>query len=58
MTLELMTPNEKRSLEILQKTKINKNNRIETGLQWKREEPALHYNETPALNQHQSLKIF
>ena len=58
MPPELMTPNEKRSLEILQKTKINKNNRIETGLQWKREEPALHHNETPALNQHQSLKKF
>ena len=32
------------------------NNHIETALQWKREEPALPHNETPALNQHQSRK--
>ena len=31
MSLELIPPNEKRSLEILQKTKISKNNYIETG---------------------------
>ena len=41
MSPELIAPNEKRLLEILQKTKINKHNRIETALQWKREEPAL-----------------
>ena len=39
MSPELTPPNEKRSLEILQKTKISKNNRIETALQWKSEEP-------------------
>ena len=39
MSPELTPPNEKRSLEILHKTKINKNNRIETALQWKSEEP-------------------
>ena len=50
MSPELIAPNEKRSLEILQKTKINKHNRIETASQWKREEPALSHNETPALN--------
>ena len=46
---ELIPPNEKRSLEILQKTKINKHG-IEILLQWKREEPAFPHNETPALN--------
>ena len=51
MSLELIPPYEKRSLEILQKTKISKNNYIETGWQWKKEEPALPHNETPALNQ-------
>ena len=48
---ELIPPNEKRSLEILQKTKVNKHNRIETALQWKREELALPHNEIPALSQ-------
>ena len=52
----LIAPNEKRSLEILQKTKINKHNRIETALQWKMEEPALPRNETPALKQYQTRK--
>ena len=47
MSPELIPPNEKRSLEILQKTKINKHNRIETALQRKREEPTLPHNETP-----------
>ena len=56
MSLELIAPNGKRSLEILQRKKINKNNRIEIALQWKREEPALPHNETPALNQYQSQK--
>ena len=49
MSPELIPPNEKRSLEILQKTKINKHG-IEILLQWKREEPAFPHNETPALN--------
>ena len=56
MSQELTPPNEKRSLEILQETKINKHNRVETTLQWKKEEPALPHNETPALSQYQSLK--
>ena len=56
MSPELIAPNEKRSLEILQKTKINKHNLIQIVLQWKREEPALPHNETPALNQYQSQK--
>ena len=56
MSPELITPNEKRSLEILQKTKIDKHNVIEIALQWKREEPVLPHNETPALNQYQSQK--
>ena len=55
MSPELISPNEKRSLEILQKTKINKHG-IEILLQWKREEPAFPHNETPALNQYQSQK--
>ena len=50
MSPELIAPNEKRSLEILQKTKINKHDCIEIASQWKREEPALPHNETPALN--------
>ena len=54
MSPELIAPNEKRSLEILQKTKIDKQNVIQIVLQWKREEPALPHNETPALNQYQS----
>ena len=58
MSPELTPPNGKRSLEIIQKTKINKHNRIETALQWKREEPALPHNETPALSQYKSLKKF
>ena len=55
MSPELISPNEKRSLEILQKTKVNKHG-IEILLQWKREEPAFPHNETPALNQYQSQK--
>ena len=58
MSPELIPPNEKRSLEIPQKTKISKHNRIETALQFKREEPALPHNETPALNQYQPRKKF
>ena len=58
MSPELIPPNEKGSLKILQKTKINKHNRIETTLQWKREEPTLTHNETPALNQYHSRKSF
>ena len=56
MSPELIAHNEKRSLEILQKTKINKHNLIQIVLQWKWEEPALPHNETPALNQYQSQK--
>ena len=56
MSPELIAPKEKRSLEILQKTKINKYNRIEIALQWKRDEPALPHNKTPVLNQYQSQK--
>ena len=44
MSPELIPPNEKRSLEILQKTKINKHNRLETALQWKRDDQALPHN--------------
>ena len=58
MSQELIAPNEKRSLEILQKTKINKHNHIKTALQWKREEPALPHNKAPALNQYQSQKKY
>ena len=58
MTPELLPPKEKRSLEIQQKTKIIKNNRIETGLLWKREEPDLTHNGTLALNRYQSQKKF
>ena len=47
MSPELIPPNEERPLEILQKTKINKHNGIDTALQSKREEPALPHNETP-----------
>ena len=51
MSPELIAPNEKRSLEILQNTKINKHNRIEIALQRKgRNQLDL----TPALNQYQS----
>ena len=58
MSPELLPPKEKRSLEIQQKTKIIKNNRIETGLLWKREEPVLTHNGTLALNRYQSQKKF
>ena len=54
MSPELLPPNEKRSLEILQKTTIIKDNSIETGLLWKKEELVLLHNRTLALNQYQS----
>ena len=47
MSPELIPPNEERPLGILQKTKINKHNGIDTALQSKREEPDLPHNETP-----------
>ena len=55
---KLLPPKEKRSLEIEQKTKIIKSNRIETGLLWKREEPVVTHNGTLALNRYQSQKKF
>ena len=58
MSPELLPPKEKRSSEIQQKTKIIKNNRIETGLLWKREELVLTDNGTLALNRYQSQKKF
>ena len=58
MSPELIPPNEKRSLEFLQKKKIIKSNCIETGLLWKKEEPILTNNETLALNRYQSQKKF
>ena len=53
---ELLPPNEKRSLEINdhQETTIIKDNSIETGLLWKKEELVLLHNRTLALNQYQS----
>ena len=50
MAPELLPPKEKRSLEIHQKTKIIKNNLIESGLLWKREQPVLTHNGTLVLN--------
>ena len=58
MSPELLPPKEKKSLEIQQKTKVIKNNRIETGLLWKKEEPVLTHSGTLALNQYQSQKNF
>ena len=50
MSPELVPPNEKRTLEILQKTTIIRDNHIETGLLWKKDEPALLYNRILPLN--------
>ena len=58
MSPELLPPKEKRLLEIQQKTKIIKNNGLETGLLWKREEPVLTHNGILALNRYQSQKKF
>ena len=55
MSPGLQPPNEKRSLEIFQKTAIIKDNHIETVLLWKRNEPDLPHNQTLALNQYQVL---
>lgn len=55
MSPELVPPNEKRLLEILQKTAIIKDNHRETGLLRKKEEPVLSYNRRIALNRYQSL---
>ena len=57
MSPELLPPNEKRLLENLQKTTVIKDNRIENELLWKKYEPALHYNQTLALNRYQSVEI-
>ena len=50
MSPELLPPNEKRTLEILQKTTIIRDNHIETGLLWKKDEPVLPYNRILAIN--------
>ena len=49
MSPELLPPNEKRSLVILQETTVIKDNCIKTGLPWKKEEPALPHNRSLAL---------
>ena len=51
MPPELLTPNEKRSLEILQKRIIIKDNCTETGLPWKNEESVLSHNGTLTLKE-------
>ena len=56
MSPELLPPNEKRTLEILQKTTIIRDNHIETGLLWKKDEPVLPYNRILALNRFHSLE--
>ena len=56
MSPELLPPNEKRTLEILQKTTIIRDNHIETGLLWKKNEAVLPYNQILALNRFQSLE--
>ena len=56
MSPELLPPNEKRTLEILQKTTIIRDNHIETGLLWKKDEPVLPYNRILAINWFQSLE--
>ena len=55
MSPELVPPNGKRLLEILQKTTIIKDNHRETGLLRKKEEPVLSYNRRIALNRYPSL---
>ena len=52
----LLPPNEKAYPGILQKIKIVKDNRKETGLLWKKEEPVLLHDQALALNQYQSLE--
>ena len=56
MSPELLPPNEKRSLVILQETTVIKDNCIKTGLPWKKEEPALPHNRSLALNRYQFLE--
>ena len=56
MSPESLPPNEKRTLEILQKTTIIRDNYSETGLLWKKDEPVLPYNQILALNRFQSLE--
>ena len=56
MSLKLLPPNGKRSLEIFQKTTIIKDNRIETVLLWKKEELVLPYNQALALNRYKALE--
>ena len=55
MLPELLPPNEKGQLKTLLKTAVIKNNCIEIGLPWKREDPALPHNRELVLNQYQSI---